>query len=400
MTAEIEHRMAATSPRAPLAALALAALGACASPPDPCADVTVTLAEPTVRLRAWLPTDVPSARRDVVVSPASCAVEVSTEAPWLDARLEGTQLVVDGDTSASGAGLHTTDVVFTRPGSSAVVATVPVTLSVIVRAPADGEPHALVVGIDGCRPDGIVAADAPSLDALTALGRSTYTASTQLTAGTISGPGWASILTGVEAEDHLVDGNDDLAEVALAAHPTFLRRALDGGLTVDAAPQWIGILQLLEPEIAREARAGTAAGVTAEAAELLATDVDLLFVHLDDVDHAGHDTGFSPTNPDYTAAIQSVDAHVTTMLDAILARPTLATERWLVALTTDHGGSGTGHGALDAENRTIFVILADLGGEPAALPATGVSHMDVAPSVLQHLGVALEPTWGLDGVAR
>ena len=46
--------------------------------------IAITLAAPTVRLRAWLASDVPSARRDVVVSPASCGLEVSSGAPWLD----------------------------------------------------------------------------------------------------------------------------------------------------------------------------------------------------------------------------------------------------------------------------------------------------------------------------
>jgi predicted AlkP superfamily pyrophosphatase or phosphodiesterase len=138
----------------------------------------------------------------------------------------------------------------------------------------------------------------------------------------------------------------------------------------------------------------------ASARSLVTAGTDVTFVHLDDVDHAGHDSGFSPTNPEYLEAIEGVDALVASMVDAVLARPTIGEERWLVALTTDHGGSMSGHGALDAENRTVFVILTDLGGDPASLPATGVSQMDVGPSVLAHLGIEIDPTWMLDGVTR
>lgn len=381
-----------------------AAVLGCAGPttpdPDPCAEATVTVTGSRFRLRAWLPTDVPSASADVVVSPASCEIEVVSDAPWLEVSLADGRLTLDGDPETAGVGLHETELVFRLAGTTTTLTTTDVTLSVLERAPEDGERHVLVIGIDGCRPDAIALADAPTFDALTALGRSTYTASTQLTTATVSGPGWASILSGVEAEDHLVAGNDDLVDVALATYPTFLERARLAGHTAGVSAQWAGILALVERDLSARAVTGAPTRVVSAAVALLAAGTDVTFVHFDDVDHAGHASGFSPTNPAYLAAIEGVDGWIASLVDAVLARPSITDERWLVALTTDHGGSISGHGALDAENRTVFLVLADLGGDPVELPATGVSQMDVGPSVLVHLGMTVDPAWGLDGAPR
>ena len=69
--------------------------------------------------------------------------------------------------------------------------------------------YALIIGIDGVRPDALVAASTPAIDQLIANGLSTMNATTQLSAATSSGPGWMSILTGVEPSKHGVYSNGD-----------------------------------------------------------------------------------------------------------------------------------------------------------------------------------------------
>ncbi|MHC4743051.1 MAG: hypothetical protein ACYS8Z_14135, partial [Planctomycetota bacterium] len=75
----------------------------------------------------------------------------------------------------------------------------------IERVPAGvfGNKHALIIGIDGCRPDALIAADTPNLDSLMAGGSWTMDAfsggilGTSTQQATSSGPAWSSILTGV-----------------------------------------------------------------------------------------------------------------------------------------------------------------------------------------------------------
>jgi hypothetical protein len=353
----------------------------------------------TARLRAW-PGDAPRMLEVGLSVGPGCAAEVISEAPWLEVERTGDALTLSRGSGADASGLYRAELTLVEAATGVPLDTLDVTLSVMREAPVEGEPHVLVIGIDGCRPDALLAAEAPDLDALGALGRVSFDASTQLEAPTKSGPGWASVLTGVDADKHLVESNEDLADVALDAHPSFLARAEEAGRSVAVSAQWNGIRSLIEPSLAERSGRGDAEAVTSAAATMLGGDNDLVFVHLDDVDIQGHLTGFSAENPRYLAAIERVDARVGSLIDALVARPTFERERWLVIVTTDHGGSGREHGALDAENRTIFLVLSDTAGPRGVLEGASWSHLDVAPTALNFLGVAVEPSWGLDGTAR
>jgi hypothetical protein len=130
------------------------------------------------------------------------------------------------------------------------------------------------------------------------------------------------------------------------------------------------------------------------------TGVERLYVqHLNAPDAAGHSTGFSLDNPRYIEAIESCDQNLGVLVDAVLARATVASEDWLFVLTTDHGGRGTTHGPLDDDNRRIWFVASGPSIAPATI-ATGASHMDTAPTVLEWLGVTIDPSWGLQGVSR
>ncbi|HMV69444.1 MAG TPA: alkaline phosphatase, partial [Myxococcota bacterium] len=255
-------------------------------------------------------------------------------------------------------------------------------------APPDLTPRALVIGIDGLRADAFDAAPALrewfDAGALTLAGRTQRTGPT-----TVSGPGWASILTGVEVEDHGVTGNDDLGDRS-RAWPTFPERAVDAGLGVGVAVHWLGILALLGGLAPDALFTGDDAGVGATATAWVDDPtLDLVFTHFDDVDHAGHASGFSVKNPDYVAAIAGVDAAIAPALDAIAAREG---EAWRVIVCADHGGLGTDHGARSADTETI--PLGVTGGDPRVPPDP--TQMDVAPTALAWLGVPYE---GLDGAA-
>lgn len=244
--------------------------------------------------------------------------------------------------------------------------------------------RALVIGVDGLRPDALTAADAPALHALLERGALTLTAHTQRTGPTtVSGPGWASVLTGVEVEEHGVTGNDDLGSRD-PAWPTFPERARDGGLSVAISVHWLGILPLLGPTPFEERYVGDDAGVGASVAARVADPApDLILSHFDDVDHAGHASGFSADNPAYLQAIADVDAAIAPALEALSTR---TEERWRVVLCTDHGGLGTDHSERSADTETI--PLGVIGGE-LGVPANP-SHLDVAPTVLDWLGVGYE----------
>ncbi len=263
-------------------------------------------------------------------------------------------------------------------------------------------PKVLVIGLDGLRGDGIGASETPTLDALIDAGAWTMVARTQLEAPTFSGPGWTSILTGVDADKHLVYANggyDDLDR----SYPSFLQRARDLGFSTAASIHWLPIqTDILEDDVLDESTPATDDLLVAEGMADLLTDFDLdvNFVHLDDIDHQGHVGGFSIENPDYIAEIEEIDSEVGLIIDALEARPTRDEERWLVVVTSDHGGAGNAHGGQTDDSQRIPLIVAGDGVVAGELVEGTESHLDVHPTVMKYLGCPDEPDWRLDGEAR
>jgi arylsulfatase A-like enzyme len=257
-------------------------------------------------------------------------------------------------------------------------------------APAAAEPvrRALFVGIDGMRPDALQAAQTPHLDRLRAAGAWSMAAQTQQTGDTVSAAGWTSIFTGVEVSTHGVQANGDYAtyDRSFETFAGITRRAL--GRSTAAAAHWPEILSAIHgADDFDDALLTDDDGVADRLARHIEADPHALLVaHLDDVDHAGHASGFSADNADYLSAIEDQDARVGRLLAAIDARP--SGEDWLVVVTSDHGGDAAGHGARNADCRTIPLLIWG-GGAPAGEldPAGDPSHLDVFPTVLSHLGV-------------
>lgn len=240
--------------------------------------------------------------------------------------------------------------------------------------PIERPRRALIVGVDGTRADAHLAADTPAFDTLT--GAATHDARTQATGDTSSGPGWAAVLSGREPAATGVTSNDVLT-IQDPAIRTFPQRARDEGWRVGVTPHWIGIPPLVGEEGADQLVLGDDNTVTTTAVGWIDDDaVDLVFVHLDDVDHAGHAEGFSPDVPAYIAAIEGTDAHLGQLLDAVSRRDDAD---WLVIWTTDHGGEGTGHGPR-VPGCEIIPQAMRADSTPVTLPATP-SQLDVAPTV-------------------
>lgn len=265
--------------------------------------------------------------------------------------------------------------------------------------PAPAAPaKVLVVGWDGARPDAVQKAKTPAFDALRKAGAYSLAASTQTEAQAVSAPGWLSLLTGVEAGKHKVDGNEDFFEHD-PAYPSFLKRARDFGLKTAGGCDWEMLCALmLNAEGALDvSKASNEESVTAAMVTWIRDEnYDVHFVHLDLPDHAGHATGFSPDNPEYIAAIEKSDALTGRLVAAVAARATRANERWLIALVTDHGGQGTAHGNRDAANQTVYFVVAGDGIVPGDLGA-GVTQMDLHPTVMHYLGFSPQADWDLDG---
>jgi hypothetical protein len=91
------------------------------------------------------------------------------------------------------------------------------------------------------------------------------------------------------------------------------------------------------------------------------------FVHYADPDSAGHGSGWGSTA--YNNAVAAVDGHLGDLFDLATADATLAA-RTTIILSSDHGGSGTGHGdATSPQHYTIPFYAWGAGVVPGDLYA-------------------------------
>ncbi|MEL3951047.1 alkaline phosphatase family protein [Streptomyces sp. LNU-CPARS28] len=284
-------------------------------------------------------------------------------------------------------------------GAAAAVSAGP--LAAVARAAAR-KPKVLIIGLDGALLSRIKDAAAPTLKSLMADG---LTAPSALYANplapTSSGPGWSTLLTGVWPDKHKVLGNDFTGH-DLARYPDFMTRAeaAKPSLNTYAVSSWAPITDtIFSPKV--DARVSTPSaeydtGTTARAvARLRDSDPDAVFAQLDNIDHAGHSHGAA--SQAYLDAIRTADGQVGQMVAAVQARASYGDEDWLIMITADHGHTDAGgHGGSSWAERQTFLIARG-GGAAAGSVRHDVRMPDVAVSALAHLGVPIDPAWGLDG---
>jgi hypothetical protein len=258
--------------------------------------------------------------------------------------------------------------------------------------------------VDGWRPDVISAADTPTLDRLWP--DSAYSLAARVEDTTISGSGQSTFVTGVHRDKHGVHDNS-FSSPNYGEYPYWFR------LLDEAAPHLItGAYHtwwpMYEHALGGEDGADFAyfwdygdeegdARTTAQLQiDLLTEDLDVVVWMISDLDTTGHGYGFSPSVPEYVDAMSLIDSQMGDVLDAIASRATIDDEDWMVIISTDHAGSGTGHGYNIPEHRLVPLFVHGGGAVPGPIwPAPNA--VSIVPTALAHLGVAIDEAWGLDG---
>lgn len=219
----------------------------------------------------------------------------------------------------------------------------------------------LIIGIDGCRGDALMGANTPNVHGL--LSNSVYSLDALTESPTWSGNGWSTMLSGVTHLKHKVTDNSFLTP-NFTTYPSFLKRleTYNSTLKTMSIVHWAPINTYIVDGIDVEKTLTTDLAVKNEVVSALTNDnPDALFMHFDDVDHAGHSYGFSLNVPQYKASIETTDTYIGEILTALKNRPNYANEDWLVIIAPDHGGIVTGssgsHGGSSYEERNIFTIF-------------------------------------------
>jgi arylsulfatase A-like enzyme len=246
----------------------------------------------------------------------------------------------------------------------------------------------LIVSVDGLRADAVSSDRTPHLQLLMASGASTLHARTVLPCVTL--PVHVSMLSGLEPEQHRVSWNAYRPELGPVGVPTLFSIAHRAGrrtVMIAGKPKFLHLAAPGALDVARIVPGGDPAVVEAALTEV-AQGFDLLFVHLPDVDGAGHTDGWM--SPSYLTRVARMDRELGRLLGALPRGVT-------VIVTADHGGLGITHGRDIPEDMTIPWIIAGPGVSSHRVLATPVRVVDTAATALRVLG--LSTPWGIQGRA-
>lgn len=215
--------------------------------------------------------------------------------------------------------------------------------------------RALIISVDGLRPDVMLRAKAPTLRGL--MDRGAFTLWAQTTAVSLTLPSHCSMLTGVRPQKHQIEWNNDLkfAEPVYPKYPTIFELAHAAGFSTGmvVGKDKFNILKkpgTLDSIFVPEKESVTDADVLREALRVIdEKPPQVLFVHLPTVDQIGHAQGWG--TPAQVEAVETADSAIGEILAALAKKGVL--DATLVIVSADHGGAGRDHGADDPRCRHI-----------------------------------------------
>jgi arylsulfatase A-like enzyme len=220
--------------------------------------------------------------------------------------------------------------------------------------PVEAIHHAIVISVDGLRPDVLLRANTPNMHRLIATGSFSFWART--TAMSITLPSHTSMLTGVTPNRHEIFWNKDLpfTKPVYPSVPTLFEVAHRAGFTTGLVSGKSKFQTLNKPDtvdwtfIPKTTREDPEVAV--EAAKIIAQHApDVLFIHFPSTDNIGHKIGWG--TPEQIKAVEGADAGIGQVLAELEADHLL--ESTFILVTADHGGAGRTHGPDDPRSRHI-----------------------------------------------
>ncbi|TSD60010.1 hypothetical protein FFI97_006825 [Variovorax sp. KBS0712] len=267
--------------------------------------------------------------------------------------------------------------------------------------PVPGNKHILLIGIDGLRGDAIQCAGCVQTPAMSALIAGGAFHGNVLAGGTkqatVSGPGWSSVFTGFWADKHGVTSNTTTLPLK-KTHVFDQIKAAWPTATTAVVGDWFNITHNLRPALA-DFVVANAAKNSQQATDAVKGWLSwkhpptAIFYYLHNVDV--HAPSYDPLNAYYQGKIAGEDQQIQQVLTALTSRPNYANEEWLIVVTSDHGGTGSGHGGQTAGERSTLLILNNNHQNPLKpsyclgnLGGTALTQVDgTTPHILDFLGL-------------
>jgi len=258
----------------------------------------------------------------------------------------------------------------------------------------------IIIGVDGLSPRGVDEGLTPNMNRLIAQGA--YSFHARGVFPTSSSPNWASMIMGAGPEQHGITSNDwrlwsraimPSKEGVQGRFPSVFsevrRHRPDARIAV--VYDWGGFGNLFDHDVVDVAAdtQGPEATMHRAVEEFKYNRPDLLFIHLDHVDGAGHGKGWH--TPEYFEAVKRADDRIGEMIDAIDAER--AWNSTVVILTSDHGGIGKSHGGESMDELEIPWVIAGAGVANSREITRDINTYDTACTAAYLLGVPMHSSW-------
>lgn len=260
----------------------------------------------------------------------------------------------------------------------------------------------IIFGVDGLNIIDLQAVHTPHIDSLMAQGA--WTLNAQAVMPTSSSPNWASMIMGAPPELTTVHANGWKRKQAYVPNPTcegFPKyfpnifsetRRQHPKSRVGAFHQWFSWNTLvLNSQFTKRRRAFLTPERTMYKAKryFFNRKPELMFIHLDHCDHAGHEFGHG--SPEYQEAVKRTDKLLGELIAKLKAKGLL--ENTYILLTSDHGGIGHGHGGDSPAEVNIPWILVGPDVKAGYQLQDTVNTIDTAPTVARMLGIGPNSCW-------
>ena len=219
---------------------------------------------------------------------------------------------------------------------------------------------------------------------------------------TVTFPNFASMLSGAGPEQHGVTSNDwrpDVFTIApscagIGGHfPTVfgLLREQRPKSTLAMFFDGDGFPFIVEPGVPDKIGMGKGADATFTMAVdyLTSAKPDLMFLHLDLMDHAGHTEGWE--SPGYAAALVHCDELLGQLMGRLRTGNMLAST--IVLISSDHGGVGKRHGGLSMTELEIPWMIRGPGIAKGKEITAPIDTFDTASTVAYIYGLKQPACW-------
>ena len=248
--------------------------------------------------------------------------------------------------------------------------------------------RALILSIDGFRPDAIELTPMRNLGALMDEGAYSLVAQTIFPSSTL--PSHSSMLTGLCPDKHGVNWNDYIPNKGYASGIDIFDLAHTAGLRTVMVVGKEKLRQVTEPESTDvfEFINDRDLVIAARVVELIPQGFDLMLVHFPTPDWMGHKYGW--LSPEQYSVLFRADEALQIILNALEGAG--MRDDTLIIITADHGGHNTTHGSRRLEDMTIPWIIAGPGVKHMVL-STDINTTDTAATVAWALGLPIQPDW-------